>query len=128
MLPLSYHVKVHNFHRCCTLCFVCQWKFPRVWGDVLSLTTQSGSSGTTSQNDRACGVWGVGRGVTAAARASYSPRAPSSLPFRRRSSLAIHACQFLPAKYARIIPLGLSRVSLLTNQDRSRRQRERRRR
>lgn len=74
-LPLSYHVKVHNFHRCCTLCFVRQWKFPCMWGDVLSLTTQSGSSGTTSQNDRACGVRGVGRGVTAAARARRFPRA-----------------------------------------------------
>lgn len=109
-----------------TLCFVCQWKFPRMWGEDLSLTTQSGSSGTTSQNDRACRVRGVGRGVTAAARASFSPRAPS--PFRRRSPRGVHARDFSPAKYARIIPLGLSRVSLLTSQDRNRRRRERRRR
>lgn len=107
-------------------CALCEWKFPCIWGIVLSLTTQSGSSGTTSQNDRACRVRGVGRGVTAAARASFSPRAPS--PFRRRSSGGVHACEFSPAKYARIIPLGLSRVSLLTNQHHKRRRRERRRR
>lgn len=42
--------------------------------------------------------------------------------------MGAHALDYSPAKYARIISLGLSRVSLLTNEDRTRRQRERRRR